>query len=138
MDVDLTFPVIGFHSKFASLCRTWDCLTITTMVGLKKGMFNNLLIVDYTGKAIWVNGARKICGVGQFRGYNIFLNQRIKVEMLLKGEPFQMSIEEIKERIFKSFKEWEGWSANINFEVLKAKVESATTIAEVYDAIFSA
>ena len=68
---------------------TVDALTTCTKVALKNGYFDDLLIVDANGVGYQVKGARKLHGVGPFFGYNIFLNQRIKVELLTDGPRFR-------------------------------------------------
>jgi len=137
MNAVLNFPVICFHRQFALLVKDWENLTTTTKTALKRGNFDNLLIVDSTGQAVRVKGARRLHGIGPFGGYNIFLNQRIKVTLEYDGAPFQMSLEEVKERIFRSFEEWEGWSASSNFEELQEQIQRSTSIKEIFEIICS-
>jgi len=137
MNAVLNFPVICFHRQFALLVKDWGGLTTTTKAALKRGNFDNLLIVDSTGQAVRVKGARYLHSVGPFGGYNIFLNQRIKVALEYNGAPFQMSLEEVKERIFRSFEEWEGWSSGSNLEELQEQIQHAASIKEIFNIIFS-
>ncbi len=67
-----------------------------------------MLIVEASGKAYKVTSAKKLHGVGPFWGYNIFLNQKIKVELLFEGKPFQITADEVKKRVLLSFKKWHG------------------------------
>jgi hypothetical protein len=59
-----------------------------------------MLIVEANGKAYKVPGAKKLHGVGPFGGYNIFLNQKIKVELLFEGNPFQITADEVKSEFY--------------------------------------
>jgi len=134
-DVALEFPVLLFHPEYGMVVKDWDTLTTTTKVALTNKVFDNLLIVDSSGKAFRVNGARKLHGIGPFGGFNIFLNQKIRVEPNFAGEPSQMSLEALKKRVFQSFEEWHGWSSAINFEEMKERVRTATSIKEIFNAL---
>lgn len=135
--MSLTFPAICFHQEYALLLRCWEDLTVTTSRALRHGKLENLLLVDSTGTAVKVRGARELEGVGAFGGYNIFLNRKVKVELLFEGEPFQMSVAELKARLLRSFDEWEGWASADNFEETREAVESAASVGEVFARLFS-
>lgn len=137
MRVPLKLPAVCFHRDYALLLRHWDDLTITTSYGLKHGKLEGLLLVDHEGTAVRVEGARKLRGVGPFGGYGIFLNQKIKVELVYEGDPFPMPLADFKERLSQSFEEWHGWSAGSDFEDLREAVERATTYEEIFAHLFS-
>jgi hypothetical protein len=99
---------------------------------LKKGHFVGLLIVDSTGKAVRVRNARKLHGIGRFGGYNIFLNQKIRVELELDGALFQMSLHEVKSRLMADFHSDGGhWDSCEDFDDLVSFVRSANAIDEI-------
>jgi hypothetical protein len=129
----MKFPVICFQNIFLDLVWDIDSLTTATKSGLKGNWFSNLLIVDSNLCAFKVKSAKKLHGVGLFWGYNIFLNQRIKVELQFEGEPKKISLEEVKQRILSSFKNRPGWSSmDPDFlDELKFRIERASS----YDAI---
>jgi hypothetical protein len=129
---DFKFPVICFGPNFCLRIRQdWDSLTITTRAGLKNGLFDHLLIVDSQGCVLSVKNAKKLYGVGRFWGYNIFLNQRIKVELITEDKTIQISVEEVKKYVFKSFANWHGWASRGDFGELKKSVANAKTITEI-------
>src|SRR5262245_12476310 len=134
-DVVLDFPVLLLHPKYGMVVKDWDSLTTSTAAALKNKVFEDLLIVDSSGKAFRVNGAKKLHGIGALGGFNIFLNQKIRVEPIFEGAPSQISVEALKERVFKSFEEWEGWSSASNFEEMSEKVRAANSIKEIIDAL---
>jgi hypothetical protein len=127
----IKFPVLRFSQNLVGVKRTEDDLTTCTKVALKKGFFNEMLVVEESGKAYKVNGARKLHGVGPFWGYNIFLNQMIRVELLFQGNPFQITVDEVKKKVLLSFKKRHGWSTRGDFEELRESVENAKTILEI-------
>ncbi len=128
---DLQFPVVCFWRHLFRIETTAETFTTTTKAGIKNRMFDNVLVIGSNGQAVRVKSARKLHGVGPFWGYNIFLNQRIKVELTFDGEPFQMSVDDVRKRVLASFKQWHGWQTRDDFAELKAAVEKASTVAEI-------
>lgn len=90
-----------------------------------------MLVLEESGKAYKVKGAKKLHSVGPFWGYNIFLNQMIKVELLFEGNPFQITVDEVKKRVLLSFKRRHGWSTRGDFEELRERVKNAKSILEI-------
>ena len=133
----LTLSTVCFHREYALLLRHWDELVVTTTYALKHGKLTDLLLVDATGMAVRVENAKKLHSVGPWRGYNIFLNQTIKVELNFAGEPFPISLVDFKHRLFRSFADWHGWSAGNEVEELRAQIERATSVPEIFDLLFS-
>jgi len=127
----ITFPVICFDRHLSRIRRDWDSLVTTTTAGVKNGMFDNMLVVDSNGKSMRVKSARKLHGVGLFWGFNPMVGQRIKVELIFDGEPFFMTVDDVRKRVLASFQKWHGWETRGDFDELKAAVEKASTVAEI-------
>jgi hypothetical protein len=127
------FPVLCFWRDLIRIRRSWELLTTTTRAGIKNGMFRDLLLVDSDGLAVRVKDAHKLHGVGLFRGYNIFLNQRIKVKLELSGDPFRMQLDDVRQMVLKSFQSRRGWSSRDDFDELKASIENARSIPEIIE-----
>ncbi len=127
----IKFPVLCFAHNIVRVKQNADDLTTCTKVALRNKFFDNMLLVEMGGKGYKVKKAKKLCGVGPFWGYNIFLNQKIKVGLLFEDEPFQVSLDEVKARIFQSFKKRHGWSTRDDFEELKDRVKNAGSISEI-------
>jgi len=127
----MSFPVICFYGDLLRIRETYDELTRTTTAGLKNGYFRNLLIVDSEGQSIKMADAHKLHGVGPFFGYNMFLNQRIRVALDMSGRPFTSSLTEVKKMVLNSFRCWNGWSSRDDFDELKGSVENARSIPEI-------
>ena len=131
-DIKITsFPVICFWREFIRIRSDEESLTTTTMAGLKNGMFTELLIIDLNGCGYKVKAARKLHGVGLLWGYNIFLNQRIKVELQYEDGFRDVPLYEIKDLVFRSFRKWHGWSTQGDFKELQADVINAISIAQI-------
>jgi hypothetical protein len=125
------FPVLCFWRELIRVTASLNQLTTTTRAGLTNGMFNSLLIVDGQGQAIKIKDAHKLHGIGLFWGYNIFLNQRIRVELEPSGEPFSISVDEVRGLVLKSFHTRHGWATRGDFEELEANVQKAASIPEI-------
>jgi len=78
----MKFPIIALLNKrHLHFARNEDDISICTKTALKNGFYNNLSIVDSDGVQYVVQDAEKINSVGLFWGYNIFLNQKIRVKL---------------------------------------------------------
>ena len=134
MNVDaIKFPVICFWKDFIRIKQSYEDIIITTKAGLKNKMFDDLLVVDSNSHAFKILNAKKLHGVGSFWGYNIFLNQKIKVELEFEGDPIKFSIDDIKKKVFHSFRKWHGWRARGDFKELYEKVKNAQSISEIIE-----
>jgi hypothetical protein len=58
-----------------------------------------MTVVDSNGTGIKIKDAHKLHGVGLFWGYKLFLNQRIRVELEPSGEPFAVSVAEVRDML---------------------------------------
>ena len=90
-------------------------------------MFDDLLLIDSRGAGYRVHGASKLHSVGPFWGYNIFLNQKLRVRLNFTEGPIKISLEDVKELIERSFKRWSGWPSRGDFKVLRKRVSAATS-----------
>jgi len=94
-----------------------------------------VLIVSRSGRVYPVGGARKVDTIGPFRGWNIFLNQRIRVERIAAGDPYVIGLEKLRGRVFESFRTWHGWQSAEDFEELESRVRDAAPVAGIIDAL---
>jgi hypothetical protein len=128
---DISYPALYFAQGLATVAVDKDGLTICNTAGLKRGCYDRMLVVDSNGIGRRVKGARKLHGVGPFWGYNIFLNRRIRVELVFDGEPFPMSVDDVRRLVLDSFRKWHGWRTRGDFKELKASVQNAQSVAEI-------
>lgn len=135
---DISYPVLCFNQGAVEVVRNAGTLTTTNKLALKpKGWYDGLLLVDSDGKAIRVKSAIKLHGVGLFWGYNLMTAQRIKVDLVFDGEPFEVSVDDIRKRVMHSFQQWHGWQTRGDFDEMKASVEKASTVAEIIKVVAS-
>jgi hypothetical protein len=123
------YPVICFNQSIFLIRRSEEDLTLANKLGLRRGFFNDLKIVDSKGVLYHVAGASKICGVGLFWGYDLFLSQRIRVALHFSGEPRTISVEDIKDMIRKCGR---GWSLRQDREELWTSVLEADSVSEIF------
>ena len=133
MDVDeLAFPALGILSNGTLIVLpTAAHLTLNTAVGLRDGFYDGFRIVDSDGRWSRVRSAMKIAGVGRFWGYNVFLNQRIRVRLDLENERKQASADEVRAMVLDEFDTWPGWESRGDYFDLRRDIESAKTIHEL-------
>jgi hypothetical protein len=137
VDADaIEYPALLLHARYGYTVRSAQQLTTATRHALSNGKFNDLLIVSRSGHAYPVAGA-KVGSVGAFGGWNLFLNQRIRVELLAAAQRYTIAVDELRNRVFESFQTWEGWQSAENFEEVEANVRRATTVDAIIDALAS-
>ena len=128
---ELLYPVLCFSQNLVRVEKSEQELTICSKTALKKGgYYEKMVLVDSKGTALNINGAKKINGVGAFWGYNIFLNQRIKVQLQIK-DSFHIQLDETKRLVLDSFEKWHGWKTREDFSELKSSITNAESISEI-------
>jgi len=127
----VVFPTVSFSKGVALVSRRSTDLATCRMAGLRRGWFNDLQLVDSSGKGWQVDGARKLHGVGPLWGYNIFLNQQIKIDLLSSKGPFAVSVDDLRERVLRSFRTWHGWEEDGTYDALKADIGRAHSVSEI-------
>lgn len=133
----LSFPVLRFSQRLIFPARDLADVVHCTATALKSGFFSNQLIVDSSGNAVRLKGARKLRGVGPFKGYNLLLGQKIEVEVVLDGDFFKIDIEDLRARVLKIIRGAEWSASEDNDEVLQAVAE-ANSISELVRAVSDA
>src|ERR1041384_1759054 len=132
----IKFSVLRFCQGLVDVHPDQESLTTCNRVALRRGgYYSDLWLVDSTQRKFKVAAAKKLYGIGLFWGYNIFLNQRIRVELMFSDDSKEISLDEVKGAVFKSFRNWHGWGSSDTFDELQAKVKAASSIAELVDAL---
>lgn len=127
----LEFPVLCFNQGLLVAFETMDELTQANKRALKNGWFDGLLVIGSNLIAIRMRGARKLHGIGRMRGYNVFLEQRIRVALEPGQPPTEMVLADVKKLVRESFRQWHGWSSRGDFEELQSAVEQAQSADEI-------
>jgi hypothetical protein len=98
-------------------------------------MYKGMLLVDSQGISFRIKDARKLHGVGWFWGYHPDYGQRIRIELIIESGPTPMSVEEVRELVFRSFRRYSGWSTQFDHKEQREKVKNATTVGEIVSAL---
>ena len=124
------FPIIYFNKHSFFIVDDIDKLTITTKAGLRNKIFDDLMIVDSSGKCYKVSKVEKLHGIGFLWGYNIFLNQRIKVKLNFSENVSEIALQDLKALIMKFFnKDKYFWESGGNLKQLKEIVDKSESIS---------
>lgn len=134
---EIAFPVLCRHKGTLFTFGSRESLTKTTSAALRGGLFDGLRMIDSTGKEAIVESARKICGVGLFWGFNVFLNQRIRVALSMRDTGRTFSPDEVRAMVLRDFRTWHGWQSRGDFEVLKKAIERAESTSEILHLLVS-
>jgi hypothetical protein len=133
----IEFPAACFNQTTVYVAPTAESATVCTRAALAGGWYDGLLVVGSNSVAVRIKNARKLHGVGLFWGYNIFLNQRIRVELVVEEKGLNLSLEEVKTLVFASFRKRYGWRTRGDFKDLCAWVKEAKSVAEIITALTS-
>jgi hypothetical protein len=134
----IEFPVITFQKQNIVLSiRNEDILTRCGKRGLKNGCYENLFIVDSSGRGYTVNGARNVGYAGRFWGFSLLTERKLRVELQFDSGPVNVPLEELKERVCKALDAGPrlcGGSEDI--EDIKARVRVSKSHREIIDLLF--
>jgi hypothetical protein len=126
----LEFPIIAFSKNSFHIARNENEILICTKIALKNNFYKEMNIVDCTGASYNILNAKKIKGIGLFWGYNIFLNQKIKVELIYKDDCSNLNIELFKSKVLNYIKK-ERWDSSDNFEDIKLKINQLNNFKQI-------
>lgn len=128
----MQFPVLCITKKYSRVEKSLDAFQVTTAAGLKNGIYKNITVIDSSGMVFKVKDAKKLHGVGLFGGYNLFLNQKIKVSIEFEDYTENLSIDDFKEKIWKQVKKEEYfWSSAWDMNELKSEINKAEKFEEI-------
>ncbi len=100
----LDFPVITFDkANNIFYARNTKDLIICSKRSFEKGFYKGLLVIDIKGNEYLIEDAKKVENVGGFSGFNIFLSQKIKVELIFNQSFTSVSLEKFKEKLLYAY-----------------------------------
>jgi len=132
---ELELPALFIKKPVYRILRRHCELCESTAYALKSEQFTDARLVDARGRVHRIRGARKVRGIGPFRGWNLFLNQRIEVDLDLELEQEQVELEDLKRWIREAWAAWDGWASGGDLPEKRAALKRATTLADVMEAI---
>lgn len=125
------FPVLCFYKGTMFTSASLDSLTKSTSAALRGGLFVGLEIVDADGREFIVKGATKLHGIGPFWGFNVFLNQAIRVQLDLEVTGKTLSVDEVRALVRRDFRDWHGWQSRDDFGELAKRLQNAKAVSEI-------
>ncbi len=133
----IEFPVVVFGQGWALIVPDWKTLTTTTRVGLKKGEYDDAMLVDSAGNAVRIRGAREMQRIKPLWGSRLLsvFNPWIRVELQFEGEPHEIPVMQLRQRLFRSFQEWHGWSSGGDVHQLQQAVQGAESAKEIVELV---
>lgn len=128
---EIAFPILAFYGKEMLVYREPRELLETTRAALKGGLFDGLQICASDGRHFVVTRARKVRGIGALGGWNVFLNQRIEVELDVQSSSPDWDEEELRKLVARELRGWSGWKSRGDFPELVKGVREARGIGEL-------
>jgi len=130
---EVKFPVVALaRSSAITVYESKELLTKCFNRALANGYFENLFIIDSNCLGIEVMNAEKIGTVGGLWGYDIFLDQTIRVKLLLNNTVEQLSLDEVKNKILSTINENRSfWSSGESVAIIQSKITSARNMLDL-------
>jgi len=133
---DLQYPVITFSRNIINIERSMDKLTKCSDYALYRGYFKEMFIIDSSGAGYIVLTADRVGKESLWDNIFSYLwSKTITIELKLEKVSINAPVEQIKEKLSKSFQEETSWSSGDNFEELSANISRAQTTHEVMEAL---
>lgn len=127
----LKYPVLQLSGGLIFPAESEDALTTCSKTALKNNFFLGQLIIDSDGNVSKVKEAVKLHGIGMLWGYNVFLNQRIKVKLILDKNIETFAVDEVKQLTLKAVESSHGWAGSSDVIDIKNSIENATSVGEI-------
>jgi hypothetical protein len=103
--VELNFPLVLITKNgLLKYARFKDDIIKTNSYLLKKGIFENLIIIDSNSNMYRVLNAQKVKSFGLFWGLSPFLYQNIIVDLIMSSEFENLNLVDFKKFFLKAYK----------------------------------
>jgi len=135
----IRFPALSFDQGWLGVIESMDGLSRPSRLGVKKGFYSRVVLVDSNGNRFQVVDAKKVRTLFSF-SFRAFLgliggNPIWQMELKL-GPPAKASLDEVKQLIsdrFKSNEEY--WDEMSQFEEFRDRIAAANSLDEVFIAL---
>jgi hypothetical protein len=129
---ELVFPVVCFYQDGAiDVSPSLDNFTRSTAYSIRKRSHNNVLVIDAQGNAYTTLGAKIIGGIGPLNGYFLIFDRLVRVDVIFSDEQINISLDDLKQRLRKSFQEDSSWTASESCVGIEKAVERAKSIPQI-------
>jgi hypothetical protein len=127
----MKYPIFTFNGELFNIRFGDEDAFTCSRKAFIEGYYCNLKIVDADSMLYELESVAKLYRVKSIWD-SLSLNPRYRVRPILKNQPNKIQLSQIKEMIFLSFEEWEGWQSRGDFDELKRRVEMANGIEELF------
>lgn len=86
MNNDFKYPLIALNHQQIHIARNEKEILVCSKKALSNNFFKNMKIIDSSETLFNIDNAIKIKGHGLFFGYNIFLNRKLKIDLIVKSK----------------------------------------------------
>jgi len=135
----MRFPAIAFSQNLVNTLASNSALRRTTRVGLKKGYYDALILVDSTGKRFDISGAQIVRTIPRpfsFAGlFDVLSGDGYpEVEPIVSAKsPTTISLNEVKDRILDSFEtERHSWEPIGDIREIRDRIQRAISLEQVF------
>ncbi|GGG59620.1 hypothetical protein [Hymenobacter glacieicola] len=126
---EIVFPVALFTNQSRPyIYKSEEDLTTANAKALKNNFFNDSFIVDSSNYKFLITSVEKIHGIGLFGGYNIFLNQKVRIKLNLIRDLKELSLNNFLSEVIKRKKHYHG---NISYEEIVSNISSCGSIKDL-------
>ena len=126
------YPIVVFAADTLYTARDEKDILICTKTALKRGFYREMIIIDSKGFQYNIKDAKKTKGYGTFFGYNIFLNQRIEIELIFDNKEFiKINLEQLKEKVVNNFQKAGLWDSGDNLRDVIKKIREMCSIKDL-------
>lgn len=128
----IEFPVLCLDDDYVALYESEDVLTRGTALALKRNAWTGMRLIDTRGHIHVVVGAKKLRGIGLFRGYNIFFNQDIRVTLDYDLDVDYISFDDVKVEVLRMVKKDQFLQSRGDYDELLSDLGKTTTFDELF------
>lgn len=125
------YPIICFSDKvFRIYTSATELCTSSPASALTEGWFTNMIVIDSAGNNYRVLHATKVGNAGWLWVGPLPI-RKIKVELDVKHVAADVSVDDVRQRMYNATIRWHGLESRTDFDELKAAIDKAQTVAEL-------
>ncbi|HEY3265983.1 MAG TPA: hypothetical protein VGM37_03585 [Armatimonadota bacterium] len=126
----LTFPVTPWHPECMEVCSSADPSTHVTQAAVRRRWFTKAKVIDSSGRRYTLSGARILHGLRLYGGWGIFLDRDVRVALLTREEPCEITQKEFKGLADQAMPGDPDWGGLSEYWQVARAVKGAATVGE--------
>ena len=124
----IEFPVLVIQRNKFYFFTDWDHFTTGHRSALVRSAYTDQFLLDSMGFGMTIVQAKKVHGIGFFKGWNLLGNQKIRLEYQLADDRRKYCLDEIKNLIIGCLEKWRDLD---DFKILEQNIRNATSINHI-------